>query len=290
MCLFPVKMYKCVYFYDGELKCRMVKEVNSWYRDHGTTEEVEVKCGKCIECLSARANEWTGRILAEASLYSENCFLTLTYAENPIDLIKSDLQKFIKRLRKFLSPKKIRYFACGEYGSKGNRPHYHLIIFGWRPPDLEYFFNSGSDKIYKSDIVQKIWNKGFITVGDLSGSSAKYCCKYLQKLNFKHHDVDPFLVMSNRPGIGLEYFKRNLKCLDTDGLYFEGYKYNVPRYFLEYAKREYGFSDIHLKNKRLLRYLVKNCKINDLSAKRLNLLNKYGIIKAPKHYHVYGIH
>lgn len=290
MCLYPIKLYKCVYFHEGELKCKMLKEVNSWYRDHGTTELVEVKCGKCIECLSARANEWTGRILAEASLYHDNCFLTLTYSENPVDLIKSDLQKFIKKMRKFVYPKKIRYFACGEYGSKGNRPHYHLIVFNWKPNDLEFFYKSGDNNIFKSEIVSRLWNKGFITVGDLSGTSAKYCCKYLQKLNLKQHDIDPFLIMSNRPGIGLEYFKKNLKCLETDGLYFEGTKYMVPRYFLDYAKHVLNFNDFQLKNRRLLRFLIKECNVNDLKAKRLNLASKFGILKAPKHYHVYGIH
>lgn len=290
MCLYPISMYKCVFFHEGELKCRMTREVNSWYLDHGTIEKVEVKCGKCIECLAARANEWTCRILAEASLYDDNCFLTLTYADNPVNLIKSDLQKFIKRLRKFLEPKKIRYFACGEYGSKGNRPHYHLIIFNWKPSDLEFFYKSGLNNIYKSQILSKIWNRGFVSVGDISAYSAMYCAKYLQKLNVRQHDVDPFLVMSNHPGIGLEYFKKNLKSLETDSLYFEGVKYMLPRYFLDYAKRELSFDDFQLKNRRLLKFLVKNCNITDLAAKRLNLISKCGIIKAPKRYHVYGIH
>ena len=26
--------------------------------------------------------------------------------------------------------KKIRYFACGEYGDRTARPHYHAIVFG----------------------------------------------------------------------------------------------------------------------------------------------------------------
>lgn len=43
-------------------------------------------------------------------------------------LSKSDLQKFLKRLRKAYG-KKVRYFACGEYGPKTFRPHYHLLFF-----------------------------------------------------------------------------------------------------------------------------------------------------------------
>lgn len=36
----------------------------------------------------------------------------------------------MKRLRKYLEPVKVRFFACGEYGDNTYRPHYHLILFG----------------------------------------------------------------------------------------------------------------------------------------------------------------
>ena len=43
-------------------------------------------------------------------------------------LSKTDLQKFFKRLRKSYG-KKVRYFACGEYGPEHFRPHYHVLFF-----------------------------------------------------------------------------------------------------------------------------------------------------------------
>ncbi len=43
-------------------------------------------------------------------------------------LSKSDLQLFFKRLRKNYG-KEVRYFACGEYGPKHYRPHYHLLFY-----------------------------------------------------------------------------------------------------------------------------------------------------------------
>ena len=61
-------------------------------------------------------------------------FLTLTYNDDnlpsDVGLHKDDLQRFFKRLRKALDTKKIRYFACGEYGDTTSRPHYHAIVFG----------------------------------------------------------------------------------------------------------------------------------------------------------------
>ena len=74
------------------------------------------------------------RMLHELSDYEDAVFVTLTYDEDHIpsnhSLKKSDLQKWFKRVRKEIEPKKIRYFACGEYGDKTQRPHYHAIIFG----------------------------------------------------------------------------------------------------------------------------------------------------------------
>lgn len=43
-------------------------------------------------------------------------------------LSKTDVQKFLKRLRKNYG-KKVRYFICGEYGPKSFKPHYHILFF-----------------------------------------------------------------------------------------------------------------------------------------------------------------
>lgn len=57
-------------------------------------------------------------------------------------LSKSDVQKFFKRLRRYIEydkerllsdlpseERKFRYYVCGEYGPTTLRPHYHGIIF-----------------------------------------------------------------------------------------------------------------------------------------------------------------
>lgn len=86
-----------------------------------------VPCGKCFECRVMRSREWSFRIALEARAASESCMITLTYndehlpADNSVD--KRAVQLFIKRLREKIYPKKIRYFACGEYGAKRSRPH-----------------------------------------------------------------------------------------------------------------------------------------------------------------------
>ena len=65
---------------------------------------VTVPCGQCIGCLLERSRQWAMRCSHEASLYDENCFITLTYDDEhlPPDgcLNKEHFQKFMKRLRK----------------------------------------------------------------------------------------------------------------------------------------------------------------------------------------------
>lgn len=109
-----------------------------------------VACGNCIECQMLYSSTWAFRIGLEAQLYEHNCFITLTYNEDnrPKDdhLSKRDLQLFLKRLRKHFNNKKIRFFACGEYGDKKGRPHYHIILFNCNFEDM-YFFSYDNKKM-----------------------------------------------------------------------------------------------------------------------------------------------
>lgn len=112
-------------------------------------------------------------------------WVTLTYDQTPFDdnhmmtLDKTDVQKFLKRLRKLkrdFSKQKIRYYICGEYGSKNKRPHYHAVIF-----------NSSREHI------QKTWD-GFYSptsecpailgtsyFDDVNEQTIAYTAKYMQK-------------------------------------------------------------------------------------------------------------
>lgn len=224
MCLYPVNISNKYIDYALDDK--------SWFYGHNKQSSLVVPCGKCVECLQDRSIEWSYRLMLEASLYKDNIFLTLTYKDNPISLNKRDLQLFIKSLRAKIYPKKIRYFACGEYGAKGKRPHYHLIIFNYIPEDIQYWKSKKGNDYFLSKMISDIWKKGFITIGKLTLKSCKYCAKYLQKLNDIDDDlVKPFLVMSNRRGIGFGAIDDN--WLFTDKIYIEGNYRKIPRYFLK---------------------------------------------------------
>lgn len=192
---------------------------------------VQVPCGHCEACQIQYNSDWTQRILDEFKAAGEKgCFITLTYNNENLpedkQLRPDDLRLFLMRLRKSIYPTRFRYFATGEYGGKNNRPHYHAILFGYVPDDLVRF----AENRFGSKKLERIWKKGFVSVGDINLKTARYCAKYLQKCDRRYHDVKPFCRMSNRPGIGASAVSPDM--LLTGERYIEGHKFLVPRYYL----------------------------------------------------------
>lgn len=162
----------------------------------------------------------------EAQLHKQNCFLTLTYNDSSLPADYSVHvnvhQKFMKRLRESAG-NKLRFFACGEYGDKDLRPHYHYLIFGYRPSDLKLHSRKNNIPLYTSEKITKLWSFGFSTVGELTYQTAAYCARYTvkkiggEKAAAHYNRVHPvtgqpvqvqpeFAKQSNRPGIGDGWF------------------------------------------------------------------------------------
>jgi len=141
----------------------------------------------------------------EASLYDENCFVTLTYDDDHLppggSLQVEHYQLFMKRLRKrFVSPSSVgrrsdgskirptdpdfggvRFFHCGEYGENFARPHYHACLFNFNFPDRSLYSGRASTRLYTSDALNDLWGKGFATIGSLTFNSAAYVARYVTK-------------------------------------------------------------------------------------------------------------
>jgi hypothetical protein len=168
------------------------------FYDSPGTQYMQIPCGRCIGCRAQRAKEWALRCVHESTLHSENDFITLTYnAEHlPPDrgLRKKHVQNFFKKLRREISPRKIRYYYCGEYGDKNNRPHYHILLFGYRFHDRIQLGQTKSGlPLFYSPTLERIWGKGFVQVGDVTFESAAYVARYvMKKINGKEKDkIDP---------------------------------------------------------------------------------------------------
>lgn len=185
------------------------------------TRPVVVKCEKCIGCRLSRSRKWAVRCEHERTLHEESCFITLTYANEYLpengSLDKRDFQLFMKRLRKFLGAKKIRYYMCGEYGEKRGRPHYHAIIFGYDFRDREVAqYNPRTRRTYfTSPTLTDIWGMGHTQVGEANFETAAYCARYItKKLTGKRaqeygEKTPEYNQPSRRPGLAKEWIEKN---------------------------------------------------------------------------------
>lgn len=226
---------------------------------------INIPCGQCIGCRIAKSKEWAVRCTHEASMFSRNSFITLTYDDDTINelgsLDKRDFQLFMKRLRKRFKGYEavknnkgritypIRYFHCGEYGERLCRPHHHACLFNFDFDDKEYFKEKNGYNWYISESLAELWPHGYHTIGDVTYESASYIARYVtKKMNgskAKEHytKVNPFtgeiitlqpefITMSRKPGIGSEWFKKfSEDIFPKDFTTIEGRIVQTPKYY-----------------------------------------------------------
>lgn len=175
--------------------------------------KTELPCGQCIGCRLDRARDWSARIMHEAKLHPTSCFLTLTYQREEYSLNKRDITLFFKKLR-FAHPDiKIRYFQCGEYGEQFQRPHHHVILFGYDFPDKHPFKKLGKYQQFISRELADLWPHGLHSIGSLTLDSAMYTARYvLKKINGEKQEehyqgrLPEYTTMSRRPGLGKDFY------------------------------------------------------------------------------------
>jgi len=219
-----------------------------------------VPCGSCLACLKNRRMDWSFRVNEEMKRAKSAHFLTLTYDNDHVPyhyrlkevpeaktyksvkptLNKSDIQKFLKRLRKkqgeiigeyhqkgdrsldAFKNVKIVYFAVGEYGETYNRPHYHLIIFNLIKPIVPQ--------------LRDIWKNGIVDIGKVTPKSINYVTAYVTTLGMHPKGtLRPFAQMSK--GIGENYVER-MKDYHKSNKKFtvlnsQGLDQRMPRYLKE---------------------------------------------------------
>lgn len=220
-----------------------------FWRKSGTDSELFVACGQCIGCRLERSRVWAARCMHEASMHDENCFITLTYKDDPFNLEYRDFQLFMKRLRK-VAPG-VRFYMCGEYGEEFSRPHFHACLFGYNFPDRVRF----GSRLYRSALLERLWPHGFSSIGAVTFESAAYVARYILKkitgdLADEHYRyVIPdtgeviqrnpeFCHMSLKPGIGTGWLNRYLSDVYPDGdMVVRGVKTRPPRYYDKVFKR-----------------------------------------------------
>ena len=215
-----------------------------------------VPCGHCIACRINKREEWCTRLLHESAFSFNSVFITLTYDSEHLPLSsmpewpgvpvvrKTDIQDFIKVLRRKSGFAGIRYFIGSEYGPSGGRPHYHGFIFNL-PRHL-----------CNRDFLEKdVWKRGFVTISEVNRSRCNYAAKYYVERDFYNGQVSdgvPFTLMSRRPGIGRQFVEDNRSSLDNascGSCYRDGRKVPLPRYY-----RNLAYSP-EVKEERLQKFL-----------------------------------
>jgi len=185
-------------------------------------------CGQCLPCRSKRRRLWTHRLMLESLQHGMNTFVTLTYREDCVPRVVNtseattgtstglptlravDLQLWLKRLRQEILPKRVRFYGVGEYGDVTERPHYHVMLFGF--PNCRYG-RSRYNKIIINccdvcNLVRDSWGHGFVGLGEVNVQTCMYVCGYMLKKMTKVDDVrlrgrsPEFCRMSLKPGIG----------------------------------------------------------------------------------------
>lgn len=280
-CLKPTIAWKHGTHYDknGKLKNTIIfsstEAMKRMTLQQMESKAIAIPCGKCVACLKAKRQEQSLRIIHEIEQHEDNCFITLTYNNENLPLTDGktvirgiddapdnfhptlsveDYQKWLKRFRKKLSQqgKKIRYFIVGEYGAKGQRPHYHAIIFGWKPDDLIEHKFCKSYWTYRSKFIESTWSLGFSEVGiNVNQGVAKYCAQYVTK-KFVKHDRPAFIVnefvraSKMNGGLGSAFLHKFYKQITEQGYVMsfnrrtgQGFKNKIPIYYLRLLEKYY---------------------------------------------------
>ncbi|WNK13214.1 MAG: replication initiator protein [Microvirus sp.] len=247
-CYHPIKAYRSKHLTVNGKRKLVFSEKDS----NGETQEIS--CGQCIGCRLQRSLEWAARISNEASLYENNCFITLTYAPENLPeggtLVVKHFQDFMKKLRFKYGPN-IRFFHCGEYGEQLHRPHYHAALLNHDFPDKRPSrLTDRGDQTYISDSLDQLWGMGRTEIGELNFDSAAYIARYITKkvtgnaADFHYSTLDfstgeitrlkpEYITMSRRPGIGAPWLEKYHKDVYSyDKLILRsGAKIAPPRFY-----------------------------------------------------------
>lgn len=208
------------------------------------THMTEIPCKKCIGCRLDYSREWANRGYLESKMWKQNWFVTLTYDEEHMvtkdefidqngitwydeewngTLVGKDLQMFIKKLRQIMkrehNEENIRFMACGEYGDRNERPHYHAILYNLNLP-LDTFFEPriiNHETYYRNKIIERAWQKGISNISEATWNNIAYTARYITKkvngklseqlYNSRGQDKE-FMRTSRRPGIGKPYYDK----------------------------------------------------------------------------------
>lgn len=189
LCTMEEKSHKYCYFITLTYAQEFVPKMQIYFRKHGIE----------FYGISSRCPEY-GKKLIDYVGDKKLLFEQMRKANFPFKgclpyICKTDGQKFLKRLRYYLSKytnEKIRYYIVAEYGPQTFRPHWHVLVYFSSPETLNVF----------RDCLNLSWRYGDIKCEMSRGDSGNYCAGYLNSivslpLLYRESDVKPIQRHSN---------------------------------------------------------------------------------------------
>lgn len=234
------------------IKFESTEDFQAWSYEQdkkGRTRKIDIiPCGKCIGCRLEYSRQWATRGYLESLEHKQNWFCTITYDEDHMTtleeiktedgitywndgswngtLVPKELTQFIKNVRQIMKREYnqdgIRFMACGEYGSQGERPHYHIIFFNLNLPVEDLYSPKiiNHEVYYQSHIIERAWGKGISNISEATWNSIAYTARYItKKINGAESEdyyaekgqTKEFFRVSRMPGIGENYFHKHWK-------------------------------------------------------------------------------
>lgn len=267
--------------------------------------DIRIPCGKCIGCRLDYSREYAVRCSHEAQIYREKqhplmsgmMFITLTFNDVALErrcdwsLKKKEISSWIKRFRRYVEyhygVKDIKIVCCGEYGSKNQRPHYHLLVYGFRFPDCYKWSVRKGNIYYRSNELEKLWKdaysdeaNGFSIIGDVDFQSSAYVARYVTKKVYgepaDYHYLNrekEFLLTPHKEGLGFQWFQRYYKQIfDLGYITVEnGNRCPIPRYYWDLLQK-YDFDLYECKKLDKLKQMINNLYIDDINSTKERLL------------------
>ncbi|AXH74194.1 MAG: replication initiator protein [Microviridae sp.] len=254
-CLYPLKGWRS-YAVNPKTGKRSIVFGKGKMARRNPDDAVQVPCGRCIDCRLEHSRQWAIRCEKEAELYDQNCVITLTYDSENLpkngSIEIADAQKFMKRLREKYEGKVIRSFGCAEYGEKGGRPHYHLLLFNHefedKKLDLSMQGLQPEHKYWTSEILDQLWGMGRTQIMPLNFETAAYVARYVMKkikspghtrtkqdpgsLKFVAIADERSICVSRRPGVAADWYKRYKHGLcNSHTIFSRGRSMATPTFF-----------------------------------------------------------
>ena len=198
---------------------------------------VPVRCGMCMECMTAKSSEWKSRLLEEIKHQKQRGnFVTFNFSNEGYTELKEDALKKIPGIKGYdldnqiatiaihrwrerwrkRNRKSPRHWFITELGG-GETEHLHLHGIVWADAAEEI------EKHWKYQQIDKDkWRYGWCTLGDGKGrnfvneETIGYITKYITKVDEKHKYYKPVVLTS--PGIGKDF----VNTFDAGKLAYKG--------------------------------------------------------------------